>query len=151
LRERPEDLIPLLYQFLGEFNGQYGLTKQFSQSAVGQLIAYRWPGNVRELRNVVERLIVTSASDLIDRVAVRDPFEAVPEESDPDLKFRERVARYESQLLREALLRFGSTRAVARELDISQSTVVRKLRPPGVDVDDLADDGDASLHRPVQQ
>lgn len=130
LRERTEDVIPLIHAFLAEFNQQYGLNKRFSARAISALLRYGWPGNVREVRNVVERLVVTAADELIEDVALSDPFD----ERNPDIEpgsLKERVAKYEEELLRDAHKRLGNTRAVAKEFDISQSTVVRKLtRPP---------------------
>jgi PAS domain S-box-containing protein len=131
LRERVEDIVPLIRHFLDEFNRQYGISRQLSESALAELLRYRWPGNVRELRNVIERLVVTTVGDVIEQVDLIDPFDAAsgddPAEAEPgDLKLR--VARYEERLLREALKKHGSTRAVAKALDISQSSVVRKLK-----------------------
>ena len=59
LRERLEDVPPLLTRFLEQFARSYGLpTPEVSPSALQHLIAYSWPGNVRELKNLAERLVV---------------------------------------------------------------------------------------------
>lgn len=66
LRERPEDIAPLIDYFLERFNRQYG--KQISRltgEALELLQAYLWPGNVRELRNVLERVYVETESAVI--------------------------------------------------------------------------------------
>jgi len=63
LKERPEDILALAYKFLGELNRKYALRKVFSSQAVQAFQNYNWPGNVRELRNVIERLVITSAGD----------------------------------------------------------------------------------------
>lgn len=57
LRERPEDIIPLVHQFLREFS--IGATTPMTKLAPepeGILLAHPWKGNVRELRNAVERV-----------------------------------------------------------------------------------------------
>ena len=56
LRERPEDIFPLVNHFLREFCGAQ--MPALSPAALGLLLAYAWPGNVRELRNVIERATI---------------------------------------------------------------------------------------------
>src|SRR5690349_20529462 len=56
LRDRAEDVLPLVDHFLAEANRRSGKRiNGFSQQALKVLLAYPWPGNVRELANVVER------------------------------------------------------------------------------------------------
>jgi two-component system, NtrC family, response regulator HydG len=59
LRERKEDVRPLLSAFLTFYAERYGVDiPRVSPEAEALLLAYAWPGNVRELRNVAERLAV---------------------------------------------------------------------------------------------
>ena len=62
LRERPADVRALVLHVLSKAERQI----RFSDEALHALETYRWPGNVRELQNVVERLIWTSAGDVIE-------------------------------------------------------------------------------------
>ena len=67
LRERPEDIAPLLEHFVTEL-GPAVLGRPaagFSREAQEQLLAYSWPGNVRELRNAVERALILSDGRMI--------------------------------------------------------------------------------------
>jgi DNA-binding NtrC family response regulator len=66
LRERASD-IPLLAQFFVEqFNRELSKNvKGFSQDARELLLRYPWPGNVRELRNVIERIMILEAHEVI--------------------------------------------------------------------------------------
>jgi PAS domain S-box-containing protein len=128
LRQRKEDIEPLIGHYLAEFNQQYRLQKTMSNATLAVLQAYSWPGNVRELRNLVERLVVTTPEDTIDVENL--PEEAVPIGAGP-MNHRGRVAQFEEDLVTAALHQFGSTRAAARHLGISQSTVVRKLKATG--------------------
>lgn len=67
LRKRGDDIIELAMHFLKRFNQETGRKiRGFSTSAMEQMKRYRWPGNIRELKNVVERAVVLSRSDLID-------------------------------------------------------------------------------------
>ncbi len=67
LRERQGDVAILVAHFLAQFNNQYRLgEKRMSAALLQQLSALAWPGNVRELENMVHRLYLSTASDLID-------------------------------------------------------------------------------------
>ena len=66
LRERRDDIEPLLRYFLEEFGEKYTVpVPALAPEVVEQLTGYDWPGNVRELKNVVERLIVRSRGDVV--------------------------------------------------------------------------------------
>ncbi len=55
LRERRQDIAPLLSQFVDQLSARHGVRPpRFSRQARALLLQYDWPGNVRELRNVVE-------------------------------------------------------------------------------------------------
>lgn len=128
LRERRDDILPLLRHTLSAFNAQYRTRKALSHAAARALVAYEWPGNIRELRNMVERLVVTSPNDMIDveEISIQVP-ESVAALND-ELGLDEQVRRFELALIENALQRFKTTRAAARHLAISQSTLVRKLK-----------------------
>ncbi len=130
LAERREDILPLIHHFAGEFCRQYGLERRISERVLRRLHDHRWPGNVRELRNVVERLIVTSPQPLIGLQDLDGVLPADAGTLSGRGSLRERVERFESGLLEEAMRTHGSTRGVAKALGISQSSVVRKLRLP---------------------
>jgi transcriptional regulator with PAS, ATPase and Fis domain len=59
LRERPDDILPLLDHFMTMYCEQYQVSKRdISRSAMGALTSCLWPGNIRQLKNVAERLVV---------------------------------------------------------------------------------------------
>jgi transcriptional regulator with PAS, ATPase and Fis domain len=62
LRERPEDLLLLVKEFVNASRRPV----RFSEPALRALAQYRWPGNVRELQNVVEQMVWMTESDVID-------------------------------------------------------------------------------------
>ena len=55
LRERPEDIEPLVEHFLQLYRTESAEPLHMSQEAMELLLRYHWPGNVRELRNVIQR------------------------------------------------------------------------------------------------
>jgi len=62
LRERPEDVEPLMQHFLARI----GCELTFTESAKRIFLGYRWPGNVRELLNVIEQLGCLSSAGVVD-------------------------------------------------------------------------------------
>src|SRR5438093_6645227 len=68
LRERQEDILPLLEHFVEEL-GPVVIGRPaagISREARAHLLAYEWPGNVRELRNAVERALILCEGGLIN-------------------------------------------------------------------------------------
>ena len=66
LRDRREDIPPLLEYFLEEFGEKYAVpVPELAPDVVAYLTAHDWPGNVRELKNVVERLIVRGRGGIV--------------------------------------------------------------------------------------
>src|SRR2546425_12691083 len=68
LRERPEDILPLLEHLVDEL-GPVGLGRPaagISREARAHFLAHAWPGNVRELRNAVERALILCEGGLIN-------------------------------------------------------------------------------------
>src|SRR5262249_16243313 len=57
LRERKDDIPPLVQQFLREFTKKTGKRIAVSDQAMDALVSYPWPGNVRQLKNELERVV----------------------------------------------------------------------------------------------
>ncbi len=68
LRKRRADIEPLARHFLARFAGETGRrVRDFTPEALEALKTYNWPGNIREMRNVIERAVVLSHGELIER------------------------------------------------------------------------------------
>ncbi len=66
LRERREDIPPLIDYFMARFTRGQGHTVRSISPEVNKLLCeYAWPGNVRELENVIERLVVTGRNEIV--------------------------------------------------------------------------------------
>ncbi len=66
LRERKEDIPELVEHFLKYFADEYGQKpKKITDDGLRLLSVYDWPGNIRELRNVIERLVIMTPSEII--------------------------------------------------------------------------------------
>lgn len=66
LKERTEDVIPLVEHFIGRYGREFNKPmKRISGDARQALERYDWPGNVRELSNTVERIMILEDGDLL--------------------------------------------------------------------------------------
>lgn len=59
LRERTEDILPLIYHYLQHFNKKYGRDVKLAPSTLQMFVGYPWEGNNREIENVIERIVIT--------------------------------------------------------------------------------------------
>ena len=130
LRERKEDIIPLTYNFLHQFNKKYQDNKVISEECLNLLIHYSWPGNVRQLENLIERLVVISDSiiqvaDLPDMIT--DNVEQVTQLALPT-SLDKAVDETKRFLIRRAYQTHKSSRKVAIDLDISQTKASKLIR-----------------------
>ena len=129
LRQRPEDILPLAYQFLERFCREYGKQLTLSPRFVSFLEQFSWPGNVRQLENLMERLVITSQDPILDTTALPPDYGAHAAEASPSIAgtLEERMNAYEGQIIRESYHRCRTTVAVAKDLGISQATAARKI------------------------
>ena len=66
LRERRDDIPPLVHHYLTTFKEEHGKPDlEFSGDCLQALMRYRWPGNVRELRNAIESLVIFARNSTI--------------------------------------------------------------------------------------
>jgi PAS domain S-box-containing protein len=135
LRDRRDDIPPLIDHFLRKFNDKYLLSKSFRYEVVELLLGYNWPGNVRELQNIVERMVVLSRDEEIGVDSVPMQVKPLLETERhfyvdvPDvIPLKEALFQVEKKLIIKALQKFGTTRRAADALGVDQSTVVRKYQ-----------------------
>ncbi|SDH23748.1 sigma-54-dependent Fis family transcriptional regulator [Desulfosporosinus hippei] len=134
IRDRPEDIIPLVHVFLEKLNQDFG--KQITgvtPEVQKTLVNHRWPGNVRELKNVIERAVNFASGALLELTDL--PFylrEETQEDAFPLKKEWNLESVHEhldKETLEQALLKMkGNKSEVARLLGISRSWLYEKLR-----------------------
>ena len=100
LRERAEDIGPLVNHFLMQAN-QAGLPiKRFTPDAMRALKTWSWPGNVRELENLVRRLLVLRGEDAISGEAVEAEFKAASSDATREIETESLAASVEQHIRR---------------------------------------------------
>ena len=68
LRERREDIAPLIHRFLETYSRQLSVTvRGLAPDAMDALMMYQWPGNIRQLQNVIERAVIMCDGENIGR------------------------------------------------------------------------------------
>ncbi|MFZ1983470.1 MAG: sigma-54 dependent transcriptional regulator [Desulfatitalea sp.] len=122
LRERKEDIGPLIDHCVDQMNRRFGRRiLGFTPKALQILLAYHWPGNVRELKNLVEAAFINLPAHPVSLMELPAPFEA-----------RLRSLRSLPESDRDRLLatlyatRWNKSQA-ARQLNWSRMTVYRKM------------------------
>jgi DNA-binding NtrC family response regulator len=142
LRDRHEDVPLLATHFLRIFAEENQREVEgFTAEAMDAMSDYRWPGNVRELENAVERAVVLCQGDTIevDELPLPVRGEAPGETPRVDfpsegLDFRQTVAEYQENLIREALRRSGGVqRRAARMLQLSPTTLNEMIHRLGIE------------------
>jgi len=67
LRQRPEDIHPLVIHFLEHYKQKTGrFVSGISKDSLQALMTYEWPGNVRELENAIERAVIIASGRQIE-------------------------------------------------------------------------------------
>lgn len=145
LRERPDDVPPLIDEFVRRLQLQKSVTLSFSEAAIARLQEYDWPGNVRELANLVERLAVTRSDGVVDEAhlpwPIVDQKPSMPEVLDSTLTaspvtlpsdgidLKKHLAGIERDMIERALSESnGVVQHAARMLGIGRTTLVEKIR-----------------------
>lgn len=130
LRERKDDIPPLIDFFLKKFSSENGKQKSVSREARDLLIKYDYPGNVRELENILERSIVISRDGVIsvDDLPFRDGIGGSGGKK-LEGKMKESIEALESQMILDAMQQSGSNQSKAAELlGISERMLRYKLK-----------------------
>jgi len=124
LRERVEDIVPLVNYFLGMYCALNNLPeKRVEPDVIEVLEDYTWPGNVRELENLVQRLVLMSDGKVITvrqlpqhmvyHSTTTQEALLIPEDG---IEFDEEIARIEAAYLQAALRRAEGKKVAAAAL-----------------------------------
>jgi two-component system nitrogen regulation response regulator NtrX len=136
LRARREDIPELAEHFLRLASVENGMKpKRLSPRGLDFLVQLPWHGNVRELRNLMERLVVLVAKEVVTQQDAMDAFQISGSATDEGqaLPLREARARFERQyILYRLSANQGSLGRTARDLGIERTNLYRKLKHLGI-------------------
>jgi DNA-binding NtrC family response regulator len=131
LRERPEDIDPLVAHFAAEITGAPGFL--FSEATMSALRGHRWSGNVRELRNVVESALAMGSINLNGLAQPATPASSAAAVPQYRLARAEALAAFERSYLRRLIeATGGNASAAARAANMDRPYLLSLLRRHGL-------------------
>lgn len=141
LRERCEDILPLVNHILAQLSAKYNkVIKALSEAAIARVMQYDWPGNVRELENVLERSFLFSPGPIMTQLLLPQTSGAVAASVEQPVglslkEAKQRAAeRVETLILKEALTCFhGNVSKVAKSLGLTPRAIHQKLNLHSMD------------------
>lgn len=138
LRERREDIIPLVLHFLKHFNTIYSAENYVFKDTLDYLKQYAWPGNVRELKNMIERFVIVNPDTEIQIADIKAEMTSQGKFGSTGfgrIKMHNRVGplkdnlrQLEEELIKAALDMHPTLADAADDLGIDISTLTRKKR-----------------------
>lgn len=131
LRDRPEDIRPLVLFFQKKYGGS---EKVFLMRTIRKMETYKWPGNIRELENEVERIVCTLSVKTVEPVHLDAKF--FLDENQVEVKapinsyeqLRSYVQNLEKSLIMQAHRKTRCLRLTAETLGIGYSTLRTKIK-----------------------
>ncbi len=125
LRQRREDIIPLVHHFIEKYKHINTRVRGLDASAEQCLTAYDYPGNVRELSNIIERAMILEQGELLgcDALNIGCPVEPMGLSLDSVMK---------KHILKVLEMAGGNRQKAAEILGVDTSTVYRKLKEYGL-------------------
>lgn len=136
LRERVEDILPLVRHFLVKFCKEMGRRQMvLTKDALEALEGYPWPGNVRELENLMERIVALTEADTVTLhdlpPGVRN--EALTRVTSRGVDLVKTLTEIERGMISDALaLSDGVKARAAALLNLNRTTLVEKMRRLGM-------------------
>jgi PAS domain S-box-containing protein len=147
LRERPEDILPLIHHFMEKYNTKFDIKKSIDPETMESLSKYSWPGNVRELENIIERLIVITSGDTILPQSLPNYILNMIDNSrnfaiPSMMSLKDSTEEIEKRVILSAIKQYKTTREIAKALKVSQPTIVRKMNKYNI-YDSIMDQSDS--------
>jgi two-component system response regulator AtoC len=142
LRERIEDIEPLVRTFVRTYSDRYGMGPVDVEPALVEAMkSHTWPGNVRELENTVARLLALAPDERISLTLWRslaEPHASQPNpgssgDPGPSHPLRARVEAFERTIIREQFESANENQSeTARRLGVSRPALIEKLHKYGL-------------------
>ena len=131
LRERRDDIAPLMWAFVRELEATMGKRiESIPRKTLEALVSYSWPGNVRELRNVVERALIVSSGPVLSVEIPASVASAAPGDASPRLEDVER--RHIVAVLERTRWRIRGSGGAADALGLKPTTLEARMARLGI-------------------
>lgn len=138
LRERKEDVMPLIEHFIKKYAEENDRPKiEISKEAVDYLMKYNYPGNVRELENIIERAVVLARQNIITVNDLPSNVKGFKTETDPILEenktLTEQIEALEKKLIYDALMKANGNQSLAgRMIGLTERNLRYKMQKYGI-------------------
>jgi DNA-binding NtrC family response regulator len=139
LRERPEDIKPLLFHFAKDYATKYNKADfSIDKEVTDVLSRYDFPGNVRELKNMTERAFILSKGNTI---GISDfPVKSQKSTGNHHKEGSHNLKELEIELLQNALLTFKyNQKEAADALGITRDALIRKMKKYNIHIIKIQD------------
>lgn len=146
LRDRKDDMLPLINHFLTQFNQKHNRKVKINSEAMKKLYNYPWPGNVRELKNVVERIVILAKKNEVEtkdlEIVLILEDQLILENNNTEIQVNELIPLskaykiVDQQLISRAIFEHGTIVKAAKALNVNPSTIHRKLKRDLTDIEE---------------
>ncbi len=140
LREKKED-IPLLIEYFSQLLAADNnfKPKNFSEEAVAAMMKYPWKGNVRQLKNVIERLMISTDGNTIEKKHLPEEIQGEMRIYLPDAKGIKNLKEFRDLAEKEFILsklreNSWNISQTARSIDTPRSNLYKKLEQYGIKI-----------------
>lgn len=126
LRNRKEDIIPLIKYYEKFFKNKYNLEKNISPEVYEKLLNYNWPGNIRELINVVERMLLLNEKTVLSQLDLQKHYPEELRHNHQDMSLKDTLEKAEKEYIKWIMSSTCTLKEAAEKSGIDISTLVRK-------------------------
>ena len=138
LRERKEDILPLVDYFVDKFNKKLDMAVTVDSEVKEMLLHHEWPGNIRELENLIERMMLLARNSIVTLQEIPGEFKAsvdsaIITQTDNNKKpfkdfMRNHMENVERQMIIKSLEESGgNVTKAAKELGLSRKGLQLKM------------------------
>jgi len=134
LRERREDIVPLMMHFVKAYARKMGkLIEHIAPETFTAFTSYPWPGNIRELRHLVERAVILSNDGILPNLVPQRPAQSeTVSHLPPQTTLRDSERALIMRALAEAGWVVGGATGAATKLGLKRSTLFKKMKKLGI-------------------
>jgi len=138
LRERKEDILPLVDYFVDKFNKKLDFAVTIDSEVKEMLLRYEWPGNIRELENLIERMMLLAQNNIITLQEIPGEFKTavdkaiITQTDDSKKPFKDFMRNHMENVERQMIIKCmeesgGNVTKAAKELGLSRKGLQLKM------------------------